>query len=531
MVARVGGVLRSQWKRLEEPLVSMVAAACLLVLCLLPLIVLAGELLAGAEGLAQVQATLLAPRTWVLLAETIGFALAITVVALIIGVPLGALLGKTDVAGRHAALLLHGFPLFLPPFLVALGWFHLFGRQGPLGSVATSGYLFSRTGAIAILGLVFSPVVTGLTLIGLRGIDPSLEEAARAVARPRRVVMGILIPLARPAISLAALVVFTLSISEVGVPMFLRVPTYPAAVFTRLGGANYSPGEAFALVVPLFVLALLLLLLDRRFIGRRSFASLGVRTNERRLVHLGRFRGAVSAGVWILCGVSVAPIAALSMKASGGGWLAISRWLGGSLTNSLMVAASAATVVTALGIVIGIRLARKKRGSTLLDSVAMLAFFTPAAVLGVGLMATWNRGATQLVYSTAAILVVGLAARYSAIGLRTVAAVVSRSSPSYDEAATIFGGGYLRRLSRIVLPMHGRGIIAAWLLVMVFCLRDLETVVMFYPPGGETLPVRIFTLEANGPEKVVAALAVLHVGLTAAVLALGGLCLRTRRLM
>lgn len=529
MVARVGGTLSGRWRRLEEPLVSAASAACLFALALLPLVVLAAELATGDEGLAQVEATLGAARTWTLLAETIGLALAITAAALVIGVPLGVLLARTDVVGRHVALLVHGFPLFLPPFLVALGWFHLFGQQGSLGSEASAQLLFGKTGVIATLGLVFSPVVTGLTVIGLRGIDPSLEEAARVGARPTRVIMRILLPLAWPAVAFAALIVFALSISEIGVPMFLRVRTYPAAVFTRLGGVSYAPGEAFALVLPLLVLALLLLFVERRFIGRRSFASLGLRSSEERVFNLGRFRLPASAAVWVVCGFSAAPIAALALKASAGGFSALDRWIGGSLTNSLVVAVAAATVVTALGIVIGTRLARGKRGSILLDSVAMLAFVTPAAVLGVGLTATWNRPATQFVYTTAAILVVGLAARYSAIGVRTVAAVASRSSASYEEAAAVFGGGFLRRMGRIFLPMHTRGIIATWLLAMVFCLRDLETVVIFYPPGRETLPVRIFALEANGPEEVVAALAVLHVGLTAAVLALGGFLLWTRR--
>jgi iron(III) transport system permease protein len=79
-----------------------------------------------------------------------------------------------------------------------------------------------------------------------------------------------------------------------------------------------------------------------------------------------------------------------------------------------------------------------------------------------------------------------------------------------------------------VIPIHGRAIAAAWLLAMVFCLRDLETAVLYYPPGGETLPVRIFTLEANGPPAAVAALAVLHVAITATVLALGLALLRRR---
>ena len=46
-----------------------------------------------------------------------------------------------------------------------------------------------------------------------------------------------------------------------------------------------------------------------------------------------------------------------------------------------------------------------------------------------------------------------------------------------------------------------------------------------YPPGAETLPIRVYTLMANSPEPAIAALALLMVGLTAAVLcvAWGGL--------
>jgi iron(III) transport system permease protein len=74
-----------------------------------------------------------------------------------------------------------------------------------------------------------------------------------------------------------------------------------------------------------------------------------------------------------------------------------------------------------------------------------------------------------------------------------------------------------------------RGIAGTFLLALIFALRDLETAVLYYPPGRQPLTVRIFTLEANGPPGVVAALAVLHVALTLAALALGAVLLRRRK--
>jgi iron(III) transport system permease protein len=76
------------------------------------------------------------------------------------------------------------------------------------------------------------------------------------------------------------------------------------------------------------------------------------------------------------------------------------------------------------------------------------------------------------------------------------------------------------------VPLHREGIALAWLLAFVFCLRDLELPVLYYPPGGEPLTVRLFTLEANGPEPVVAALALVQVAITAVAVAGGGWWLR-----
>jgi iron(III) transport system permease protein len=87
------------------------------------------------------------------------------------------------------------------------------------------------------------PIVTSLTALGALGVDASLEEAARVVARPARVVLHILLPAARPAIAFALIVVFALSLSELGVPMFLRVEVFPAAVFARLGGHWVWPAD------------------------------------------------------------------------------------------------------------------------------------------------------------------------------------------------------------------------------------------------------------------------------------------------
>ena len=515
--------MRSRW---QEPAAFFSAAALLLAVSALPIASLLTE---AAFGPRSTAAVLFRASTWALFGRSILLASTVTGAALLVGVPLGFLLGRGDLPGRSACWLLHGFPMFLPPFLLGLGWFQLLGRQGPLGSETASSFLFGPGGAVFVLTLAFTPIVTTLTALALQGMDPSYEEAARTVAHPWRVATRILLPATWPAAALGGIVVFALAFSELGVPMLLRVRVYPVAVFARLGGVDYAPGEAFALVLPLLAVALGLLLTERWVGKRRPLTVRGLRLSHEPIL-LGIWRKPATGLVWAFTFLGLLPLGALFQRALlGRGFLQVGHWFGSSISDSLLTAAAAATVLTGTGLVLGHATARLRRGAGALDGLALLAFVIPATALGVGLIQVWNHRAVSMVYASAAILVVGYAARYSILGLRPLAVAVGQGPPSLEEAAAVAGAGYFRRLLRIVAPVHVRALAATWLLIAVFCLRDLETSVLYYPPGKEPLAVRIFTLEANGPEPVVAALACTLVALTGVVVGIGLLVLRARQ--
>jgi iron(III) transport system permease protein len=88
--------------------------------------------------------------------------------------------------------------------------------------------------------------------------------------------------------------------------------------------------------------------------------------------------------------------------------------------------------------------------------------------------------------------------------------------------------GVVARWLQVTIPPVGRAALVVGVAVALLCLRDLDTTLMVYPPGGETLAVRILTLEANAPPAQTAALALLQVGLSA-LLGLACLALIPRR--
>ncbi|MCU0692264.1 MAG: hypothetical protein MUF54_12765 [Polyangiaceae bacterium] len=406
----------------------------------------------------------------------------------------------------------------------------LFGRSGLLASESLSAMLFSPLGAVFVLATCLSPIVTALTWIGSLGVDPSLEEAARIVASPMRTAVGVLIPIASKSIALGGLIVFALSVSELGVPMFLRVDVYPSVVFSRLGGMDFAPGEAAVFVLPLLAVTVALFALGHWGIRRGAMNVLGVRHSQR--PGLFRCANAVLPAVTAAAGAtsSIAPLVALSLYASAhGGFSDVAHWMGDAPWNSIRAAGSAALVSAVIAVVVGHAAARGERWGLALDSLAALAFLVPSTILGIGLIATWNRGLTAWVYGGFGILVIGFVAKYTVIATRTVGAILAQTPVSLEDAGRTVGAGYFRRLWSIVVRLNGRAIVGALMLVLVFSLRDLDMAVLFYPPGGEPLTVRIFTLEANGPPAVVSALALVHVALTAAVLAVAMLLLRFRR--
>ncbi len=513
----------------EERLVFAIAVGALAVAALLPLGALLARLgveIAGGHGAAL--ALLGSARPWSLFTISVVRAACVTACALAIGMPLGVLVARGDAPGRRLVFALHVLPGFLPPYLLALGWFHLVGRTGLFGSEWSASILFSELGAIAVLTLALSPLATALAALGAWGMDASLEEAARVTASPGRVLARIVLPAAAPGIALAAILIFALAVAEVGVPMFLRVDAYPAAVLARLGGIDFAPGEAVVLTVPLGVLALGLLAAERRLVVSRDYAVLGLRGAARAPLPLGAWR-LPAAGVGAVAALlAAAPLLALGIVAARGeGFVAVSQWIGGSLGVSLLSAGCAATAIVALGVPLAHALVRQRPGARLVDGLAILAFVTPAAVLGVGLIHTWNRPSTAWIYGSLAIVVLGFVARYAAVGLRTNASVFAQSSVQLEESAAVLGAGYLRRLVGLLVPLHWRGLLSAWLLALIFCLRDLESAILTYPAGGAPLTVRIFTLEANGPEPIVAALACVQLSVSAVAVALLGIIARS----
>jgi tungstate transport system permease protein len=196
-----------------------------------------------------------------------GIALLISVV---IGVPLGTLLGLVRVPGRGVITVGLYTGMGLPPVVVGLFVYLMLSRSGPFGPL---GWLFTPKAMIVAQSIIALPLVTGLTLTAVQAVDPTLRVQVRSLGATALQEAWAVIIEARIGVVAAIVAAFGGIISEVGAVMLVggniagktRVLTTAIVLNTRVG--------EFALAIALGVI-----LLSLAFIANIALLKLQGRT-------------------------------------------------------------------------------------------------------------------------------------------------------------------------------------------------------------------------------------------------------------
>ena len=493
----------------------------------------------GAFSFENYRHLLATGRSWKLLGSGLTLALSTALISVLVGLPLGLLFAKTDLPLRRAFVLLFTLPLVIPPYITAVSWADVLSPHGLassfIGEVTArkfSGLLFGLPGCMLVLTTTFMPAVMLATMAFVRTINPRLEEAARLSTRPLGVLRGITVPLIWPGVLLAATLVFLLSLGEFGVPIFLRYQVFSVESFTQFT-ASYNFGAATASAVPLALITFVVLGTEW-FVLREKIQALrpAGEGGDTFIIPLRSHRVWLFALVSVFCAlVVITPLFSLLVEA--GFWQTYVRALhivGNSLARSIFIAVAGATALTALGFFVGYVIhTRALSISRAVDGGTVLLFALPGTVIGMGLIALWNHPATNLIYATPLIILFGYLAQYTALTGRVTAAGLALVPASMEEAAANVGASWLRRIGLIVLPLTKHALTSGWLIGYIFCLRDTGITMLVYPPGYDTLPVRIFTLMANGAPSLIAAACVFMIAATVLPLLVVALLMRTQR--
>jgi iron(III) transport system permease protein len=448
------------------------------------------------------------------LANTALVGVLATALALAVGVPIGFAYARFRLPFRTAVLTLATLSTVSPPFLGAYVWMMLLGWSGPVArALRSAGLPFESI--LGFHGIVWVTVWSSVGLVILfahdafASADPSLEEAAQSVGATRwRAALTVTLPLAAPGILTAAYLILMAVLTDFGTPKIVGgdVPMLPVLVYhDYLAEVSGSPSMAATASLVLLALSTLLLMLQRFFLARRSYAVASARRASPRPVSrsVAVLVGLATAVVLGLVFVPHLGVLALSFATwrsdvpgrpfTLGNYASLFERSASPVAVSYVLALAATVIAIVLGALLAFVVVRRSYRvlSPALAALVMVPFLIPGTVLAVGLIVAFNRP-PLLLTGTPLILVLAYVIRKLPYALKAAESGLYQVHPSLEEAALSVGAGPARAFrdvtARLILP----SLVSGGALTFLMSITELSSTILLYSAAWTTMSVVIF---------------------------------------
>ncbi|HEX6547563.1 MAG TPA: iron ABC transporter permease [Candidatus Dormibacteraeota bacterium] len=474
-------------------------------------------------------------------------AFAVATIAVVVGTPLAWVVARTDVPGRGVIRPLVLAAFVTPSFLGAEAWIFLAApNSGMLNKIWEQMFhvehgpfdVYTFPFAIFVIALYSIPYTFSLVSATLELMASELEDAATTLGSGTfRTTFSITLPLAMPAILSGFLLSFLEALELFGPPAFLLIPARTQVMTTQLFlfFSQFPPQieVAAAYAMPLLLVTVTLLFVQRRLLGRRRFTTVSGKGGVRRPMALGVWRWpfATLALLPPLLAV-ILPYGALLVVSLQHSW-GLGPWHPGNLTlywyqwavfinpttktaisHSLEYGAAAATLAVVVATLVAyLSVRRLGPGAPLLGFLAMAPFVVPGIVLAIGFIAAYGHPPI-LLYGTAAIMIVAYATRFMPIAYSNSSAILQGLNVDLENAARTLGAGRLRSLWAVTLPLLRRGLLSGWLLVFIPALRELSASVFLFTPRTSVITTVIYDFSDAGNYEAVSTMGLLMMLIT-----------------
>lgn len=452
--------------------------------------------------------------------NTLAIGVAATFTTILISVPFAFALARLPVPGKAAIIALAAMPLVLPSFVSAYAIVLLLGRAGIVTQWLQSwgigfGSIYGAGGIILVYTLTLYPYVLLPTMAAFKAVDVSVEEAAQSLgSSPRRTLWTVTLPIVIPAILAGGLLVFIETLENFGVPFVLAedMPIFAVEAFKLFVGETApNPSSAGVLGVLLIAMTSLVLLIQRRFLSSRRFATGARSAPPIPRVGLG-LRLLATTYCWAVVLLALVPFFAIVVLSfmefrgpvlhpnfSLANFTALFERSTRPLLNTLMFATLAAIGVTLVGVPIAYVVTRMRSAmASLLDVIATLPFAVAGTVLAIGFVVSFNSG-WLILTGGPFIMVLVYTVRKVPFAVRSSSAILHQIDPSLEEASISLGRSPLQTFGRILVPLMLGGILSGFVLTWVTIASELSATVVLYSGQWRTLTVVMFqALEGGG---------------------------------
>ncbi len=435
-------------------------------------------------------------------------------------------LTRTCMAGRGLFKLISQVPLLAPSLLPAISLVYLFGNQGIAKDLLFGASIYGPIGIV--IGEVFWTFPHALIIMttALSTSDARLYEAAEALkASNWRTFWTVTIPGARYGLISATFVVFTLVITDFGVPKVIggQYNVLATDIYKQvIGQQNFRMGAVVGLL--LLLPAVLSFFVDQ-YVQRRQTAALSARA----VPYQPKPNATTDALAFVVCGIIAAAIVIIigmaffasiatlwpynlmpSLKnynfndMDGGGWE--------SFFNSLRMAGLTAVFGTSV-VFVGAYLVDKTKGFQtgrfILQLLALLPLAVPGIVLGLGYIFFFNSPSNpaHFIYGTMTILVVCSIAHFYSVAHLTALTALKQLDHEIETVSASLRVPFYRTFMLVTLPVCLPAVLDIAMYLFVNALTTVSAVVFLYSPQTALASIAVLNMDDAGDVAPAAAMA------------------------
>lgn len=448
-----------------------------------------------------------------------------TILTLALGLPAAYVFTRFNFAGKKFLRLLTTLPFILPTVVVAAGFTALLGPRGLLNGwlmgwlqLENPPIAFMNTLGAILIAHVFYNTSVVIRVVGsaLTQLDPRIEEAGKVLGgSPWKVMREVTLPLLRPSILVAALMVFLFDFTSFGVVLLLGGPkfsTLEVAIYTQtLSMLNLRMAGVLTFIQLICTFGVTLLY--SKVNGRRNVPLMPRLKGEG--IHMAKTfseKAIIAVVVTVMILLLVTPLAALLLKSvlqsdpQGGSVLTLVYYKElfvnrsdaffyvppvKAALNSLLYAAVTVLLSVGLGLVTSYALVRRAGVKRWLDPLIMLPLGTSAVTLGLGFLITFNKPPLDVGSFP---LLIPLAHSLVALPfvVRTIQPALASIPASLRDSAASLGASPWRVWKEVEAPIIRQAVMVGAIFSFTLSLGEFGATSFLARPDTPTLPVAIY---------------------------------------
>ena len=468
---------------------------------------------------------------WTPLWNIVLLAVGTCFVSILFGGLVAFLVTRTNLGWKQYISSIFIFPYIMPQWTLAVVWQNLFWsvkvtgvKDGLLASLfhiyMPIWWCKGLFPSLMVLGLHYAPFA--YILIGgiFRNMDANLEEAATILDTPRRRIMfRITLPMVKPAILSTVLLVFGSAMGSYPVPHYMVLNTLSTKYVSM--NSKYT-GEASILAIIMMLFGVAIMLLNQISLkSRKSYTTVTGKSGQISKINLGRTGRYMIALILVIITffTSIFPIVSFAFETflpnpgdysflyTGDVANLTTKWwitaenvtengmygqkgilyndtiwkaFGGTMLVSVVCALVAGTIGTLVGYAVAKQ--RRSKWANYVNSVAFLPYLMPSIAVGAALFVLLSSEKLNL-FNTYWILIIAGTIKYIPFASRSSLNSMLQLSNEIEEAAIIQDVPWIKRMTRIIIPIQKSSIISGYLLPFMTCLRELSLFMLLCVQG------------------------------------------------